>query len=65
MQPNEIVEGIVGAFDGVIPKSSWGETSLFYNPGKFFLMEFTFALSKKKMETMINHQTWIVTEYLG
>ena len=27
MQPKEIVEEIVGAFEGVIPKSSWGETS--------------------------------------
>ncbi len=34
MQPNDIVDKITTEFKGVIPKSSWGETSLFYNPGK-------------------------------
>lgn len=34
MQPENIVEKIVSEFKGVTPKSSWGETSLFYNPGK-------------------------------
>lgn len=34
MKPKTIVEQIVASFEGVIPKSSWGETSLFYNPGK-------------------------------
>lgn len=34
MTPDEIVEEIVARFPGVVPKSSWGETALFYNPGK-------------------------------
>lgn len=33
MQVKDIVEKIVNDFEGIIPKSSWGETSLFYNPG--------------------------------
>lgn len=32
MQPKRIIETIVSEFDGVAPKASWGETSLFYNP---------------------------------
>ena len=34
MQIQGIIEKIVKDFEGVIPKSSWGETSLFYNPGR-------------------------------
>ena len=34
MQAKQVVEKIIGKFEGVIPKASWGETSLFYNPGK-------------------------------
>lgn len=34
MTPDEIITKICSQLDGVIPKSSWGETSLFYNPGK-------------------------------
>jgi hypothetical protein len=34
MNPIDIINKISADFDGVIPKSSWGETSLFYNPGK-------------------------------
>ena len=34
MSPNEIVQEIVSRFPGVVLKSSWGETSLFYNPEK-------------------------------
>jgi Family of unknown function (DUF6194) len=30
--PNEIVEDICDRLAGVVPKASWGETSLFYNP---------------------------------
>ncbi len=33
MSPNDIVHEIVSKLPGVSPKSSWGETSLFYNPG--------------------------------
>jgi hypothetical protein len=34
MQVADIIERIVTGFEGVVPKSSWGETSMFYNPGK-------------------------------
>ena len=33
MRAEEIAERIERNFEGVVPKSSWGETSLFYNPG--------------------------------
>ncbi len=32
LQPAEIVERLTRRFDGLVPKASWGETSLFYNP---------------------------------
>ncbi len=32
MNPKKIIETITSNLDGVKPKSSWGETSLFYNP---------------------------------
>ena len=34
MRPEEIVDRLTGRFDGLAPKASWGETSLFYNPDK-------------------------------
>lgn len=34
MSPNQIIEQIVTKLPGVVPKSIWGETSLFYNPGQ-------------------------------
>lgn len=34
MTPDQIVNYVTQHFDGVAPKSSWGETSLFYNPDK-------------------------------
>lgn len=33
MKPEHIVALIISRLPGVIPKASWGETSLFYNPG--------------------------------
>ncbi len=33
MTPSQVVLHIVTQLDGVVPKTSWGETSLFYNPG--------------------------------
>jgi hypothetical protein len=33
MLPNDIILEIVTNLPGVIPKATWGETSLFYNPG--------------------------------
>ena len=33
MTPQTIIDRITADYDGVVPKASWGETSLFYNPG--------------------------------
>jgi hypothetical protein len=33
MTPEDIINTIIGDFDDVVPKASWGETSLFCNPG--------------------------------
>ncbi len=33
MTPENIITRITTDLDGVVPKNSWGETSLFYNPG--------------------------------
>lgn len=33
MRPEEIVPRLTSQFDGLSLKASWGETSLFYNPG--------------------------------
>ena len=33
MLPEEIIKKIADDLEGVIPKNTWGETSLFYNPG--------------------------------
>lgn len=48
MQAADIVEQIVNDFDGVIPKSSWGETSLFYNPGRLLPNGVYFCTLKEK-----------------
>jgi len=32
MEANHIIERIETEFSGIVPKTSWGETSLFYNP---------------------------------
>ena len=48
MQPKNIVENIVTEFDGVIPKASWGETSLFYNPGQVLPNGVYFCTIKEK-----------------
>lgn len=32
MKPIDIIARITNSFDGLSPKASWGETSLFYNP---------------------------------
>jgi hypothetical protein len=34
MSPIEIVRDVSDRLEGVAPKASWGETSLFYNPGQ-------------------------------
>ena len=32
MTPDDVLEALTTNFAGLIPKASWGETSLFYNP---------------------------------
>ena len=34
MTPEEVIQYICKHLSGVVPKASWGETSLFYNPGR-------------------------------
>lgn len=34
MKPQAIIDDLCAALDGVVPKSTWGETALFYNPGR-------------------------------
>jgi hypothetical protein len=33
MRPEEVMAAILARYPGVVPKASWGETSLFVNPG--------------------------------
>ena len=48
MNPETIVKKITDDFYGVVPKSSWGETSLFYNPGKVLPNGVYFCTIKEK-----------------
>ncbi|MHA2936889.1 DUF6194 family protein [Vibrio sp. RC27] len=48
MSPESIVQAIISEFDGVVPKTSWGETSLFYNPGNLLPNGVYFCTIKEK-----------------
>ena len=48
MKPESIIKHITENFHGVVPKSSWGETSLFYNPGKALPNGVYFCTIKEK-----------------
>jgi len=48
VHPEEIIDYIEENLEGVIPKSSWGETSLFYNPGKVLPNGVYFCTIKEK-----------------
>lgn len=48
MKPESIINCIAENFYGVVPKSSWGETSLFYNPGKVLPNGVYFCTIKEK-----------------
>tara|TARA_R110000744_G_scaffold372_10_gene1368 strand:+ start:13533 stop:14000 length:468 start_codon:yes stop_codon:yes gene_type:complete len=48
VQAKEIVEEILSEYEGVIAKSSWGETALFYNPGKMLPNGVYFCTIKEK-----------------
>ena len=34
MQPQAILDDLCASLEAVVPKRSWGETALFYNPGR-------------------------------
>ena len=48
MEATKLIERIQNNFEGVIPKSSWGETSLFYNPGRLLPNGVYFCTIKEK-----------------
>lgn len=48
MSPDNIIELLTSQLSGVVPKSSWGETSLFYNPGKLLPNGVYFCTIKEK-----------------
>lgn len=48
MTPEGIIERITSQFEGVIPKASWGETSLFYNPNHVLPNGVYFCTIKEK-----------------
>ncbi|TVQ95811.1 MAG: hypothetical protein EA403_17320 [Spirochaetaceae bacterium] len=48
MHVADIIERIVSGFEGLVPKSSWGETSLFYNPGKLLPNGVYFCTTKEQ-----------------
>ena len=48
MKPEEIINHIENAFEGAKPKSSWGETSLFYNPNNLLPNGVYFCTIKEK-----------------
>ena len=48
MTPELVVSKICSEFSGVVPKSSWGETSLFYNPEQMLPNGVYFCTIKEK-----------------
>jgi hypothetical protein len=48
VSPDNIIEFLTSELSGVVPKSSWGETSLFYNPGKLLPNGVYFCTIKEK-----------------
>lgn len=48
MQAIDIVNRVLRDFEGVVPKSSWGETSLFYNPAQALPNGVYFCTLKEK-----------------
>lgn len=48
MSPENIIQILTSELAGVVPKSSWGETSLFYNPGKLLPNGVYFCTIKEK-----------------
>jgi hypothetical protein len=48
MTPQKIINAVVSQCDGVIPKASWGETALFYNPNNVLPNGVYFCTLKEK-----------------
>lgn len=48
MTPENIIQLLTSELDGVVPKSSWGETSLFYNPDNLLPNGVYFCTIKEK-----------------
>lgn len=48
MSPESIVQLLASELDGVVPKASWGETSLFYNPDRLLPNGVYFCTIKEK-----------------
>ena len=48
MTPESVLNKICDEFSGVVPKPSWGETSLFYNPRKLLPNGVYFCTIKEK-----------------
>jgi len=48
MSPESLIQLLTSELEGVVPKSSWGETSLFYNPGKLLPNGVYFCTIKEK-----------------
>lgn len=47
MTPDEVMAALVAAYPGLVPKETWGETSLFYNPGRVLASGTYFATVKE------------------
>ncbi len=48
MTPEDITKKLTSRLEGVVPKNSWGETSLFYNPGHLLPNGVYFCTLKEK-----------------
>jgi hypothetical protein len=48
LTPGSIVEGLLARFPGTVAVEAWGETSLFYNPGRVLARGVYFATVKRK-----------------
>ncbi len=48
MTPENIINRIKTDLESVVPKNSWGETSLFYNPGNILPNGVYFCTIKEK-----------------
>ena len=48
MTPEQLIENLLSRFTGTIAVEAWGETSLFYNPGRLLPRGVYFATVKQK-----------------